>query len=84
MEIAEKACDLYDKELKIFRESPGFFVDRQHSSNFVKIVDNIGLKNNSIIRAFGEYKTRVIFNKMDNLNANEIEKPILFEWISQI
>ena len=82
--VANNACDFYDKWLKIFRESPGFFVKRNKRLDFAKVIDNIGNRNKAIIKSFVSDVLELLDRKMERENLAEVERDTLVEWLSEV
>ena len=81
--VIQNACIFYDNWLKIFKESPGFFVEHHKSSDFEKIVDNIGNKNKAIIQSFQSDIGEMVNMKMEQENLTQVERDILVGWLTE-
>ena len=78
------ASKFYDNWLKIFRDSPGFFVEDHKSSDFEKIIDNIDKKNEEIIQSFGREIWKMLMLKFERENVTEVERDTLVKWLSEL
>ena len=78
------ASEFYDNWLKIFRDSPGFFVEDHKSSDFEKIIDNIDKKNEEIIQSFGREIWKMLMLKFERENVTEVERDTLVKWLSEL
>ena len=76
-------CIFYDNWLKIFKDSPGFFVEHHKSLDFKKIVDNIEKKNKAIIKSFQTDIWMMLIRNMEREKLAQVERDILVGWLTE-
>ena len=81
---AQEAYNFYKNWLIIFRDSPGFFVEHNKLSDFLKINDNIRDKGGAIIGSFERDIWRMLDRKMKMEKMAEVGRDTLVGWISEI
>ena len=76
-------CIFYENWLKIFKDSPGFFVVPHRTSDFEKIVDNIGNRNKAIIKSFQTDIWLMLIRNMEREKLAQVERDILVGWLTE-
>ena len=81
-DIEQGAFEFYENWLTIIRDSSDFFVGH-HWADFLKVIDNIGDKNKTIIQEFVSDLRSMLDRKMMMENLAEVGRDTLVEWITE-